>query len=365
MRETARRLKGPPSPQAPLPAGEGLREPRRLARGEGRSFRLGFFTAAALACFLSACSWNPTRPFERNAPAVDQAIAQLDAGEAGAAAQLLETFLQTGACTEGQLGTPDRVREMHNGTFDLGLTLFHLAEKYGHRFGEEDVFPDGGQTPEQQTEAQLRSDQVECALKVLHAISSAADVPIDLRARAHYLEGNLEFLRRSYKAAVEAYDESLKLIPGLPEDAGDAIGRDAAWNRAVALRRIEDEKNRDAGKDADQDQAAPDAGSPDGPQDGPQDGPPDANEGKPEGGPPDGGSGDDGGKKDAEPDGPSNEPQNQQPEAGAPEGGKQPPPENTSQDDRMLDLLESAPTVQLQDAKNKASRRRGRGMVDK
>ncbi len=91
-------------------------------------------------------------------------------------------------------------------------------------------------------------------------------MPIDLRARAHYLAGNLEFLRREYQSAVDAYDGALKLIPGLPNDAGDGIGRDAAWNRAIALRRIEDEdKKKDAGQDGSPD-AQPDA-------------PPDASEG--------------------------------------------------------------------------------------
>jgi hypothetical protein len=322
--------------------------------------------AAALALVLpAACGWNPAKPFERNAPAVEQAIAQLDAGEAGAAAQLLESYLQTGACAEGQIGTPERAGQLPNATFDLGLALFHLAERYGRRFGDEEVFGEAGPTPEQQTEAQLRSDQIDCASKLLRAIAASPDLPLELKARASYLEGNLEFLRRGYQAAVNAYDEALKVVPGVPEDAGDGIGRDAAWNRAVALQRIEEENQRDAGKDAEPDQSGQDAGSPDGGEDGPQDGPPDSAEGKPEAGPPDGGGGEDSGNKDAQPDGPSPDPQNQQPEAGAPEGSTQPPPENSSQDERMLDMLEAAPTVQLQDAKNRASRRRTRGMVDK
>ena len=330
-----------------------------------RLFGTGSLVVLAALTLLSACGWNPTQPFERNAPAVDQAIAQLDAGEAGAAAELLESYLQTGACKEAQIGTPDQLKQLHHATFDLGLVLFRMAERFGQRFGEEDVYSDAGPTTEQQTAAQLRSDQVDCALKLLGAISSSPELPIELKARAHYLEGNLEFLRHSYQAAVNAYDEALKLVPGVPEDAGDGIGRDAAWNRSIALRRIEEENKRDAGKDAEPDQGGQDAGSPDGAQDGPQDGPPDAGEGKPEAGPPDGGGGQDGGDKDAQADGNSPQPQNQQPEAGAPDGNKQPQPEDSNQDERMLDMLESAPTVQLQDAKNRASRRRLRGMVDK
>jgi len=321
-------------------------------------------TIAACAAF-AACGWNPTRPFERDAPAVDRAIAALDAGDAAAAAELLEGFLQTGACSEGQIGVPDRTRELPHATFDLGLALFHLGEKFGRRFGEEDIgLGDGGPTPEQQQQMQLRSDQIDCALRVVGAIAEKHDLPVELQARARYLEGNLEFLRRGYKAAVTAYDESLKLVPGVPGDAGDTIGADAAWNRAIALRRIEEDEKRDAGQDAQPDQTGPDAGSPEGGEDAPQDGPPDSGEGKPEAGPPDGGDGNEGGK-DAQPEGSSPEQQPQQPEAGAPEGGQQPPPESMNQDQRMLDQLEAAPTVQLQDAKNRASRRRVKGMADK
>ena len=60
--------------------------------------------------------------------------------------------------------------------------------------------------------------------------------------------GNLEFLRVDYKAAILGYEQSLKLIPGAPESSAlDGIGRDAAWNRAVALHRLEEEQE-DAGQ---------------------------------------------------------------------------------------------------------------------
>jgi tetratricopeptide (TPR) repeat protein len=325
---------------------------------------------AALALVLLAsigCGWNPAKPFERNAPEVDRATGALDAGEAGAAADLLERYLQTGQCTEGSIGVPDRVRERPNASFDLGLALFHVAERFGRRFGEEDLVPDGGPTPQQQTEAQLRADQAECAIKVLRAIAAAPETPVALAARAHYLAGNIEFLRRKYQDAVSAYDEALRLIPGVPDDAGDGIGRDAAWNRAVALRRIEEEKKRDAGRDA-PDEAdggkEPDTGVPEAGDDGPKDaGPPDApDKDKGDSGKDDKGDGGDKGKDSGADSGreaaaPKNDPA--RPEAGAP------PPQSPSQDERMLDALAAAPSVQLQDAKNRAARRRVRGMADK
>lgn len=323
--------------------------------------------ASILLSAICGCGWTPTRPFERNAPEVESAIVALDAGEAGAAAQLLEHYIGTGECASGSIGVPDKARERDNATFDLGLSLFHLAEQFGSRFGEEPAFVDGGPTQEQQAQAKLRSEQADCAIRLLDAIAGASSTPIDLEARARYLQGNLEFLRGGYKAAVDAYDKAIQLIPGVPEDAGDGIGRDAAWNRAIALQRIEDENKRDAGDDAGQDQDAPndapqdqDAGSQEAGQDGADDAPPpDAGNDAPS----DSGGDDKDGGSDGGQDGP--DPQNTQPEAGAPEGGTQPPPQNTSQDDRILDMLESAPTVQMQDAKNKAARRHVRGMVDK
>ncbi len=329
-----------------------------------------------VSCWLVAgCGWSPSRPFERNAPEVDQAIHDLDAGEAGAAANLLEAYIGTGECASGSIGVPDKATQRNDATFDLGLALFHLAEKFGARFGDETVAPDGGPTPEQQAQARLRSDQVDCAVRLLDAISIASSTPVELAARARYLQGNLEFLRGQYRAAVDAYDKALTLIPGVPEDAGDGVGRDAAWNRAIALKRIDDENKRDAAADSSDDQdgaqdapqdqdagadAAQDASQDAGKDSGQDASPPDAGHDAAS----DGGQGGQDAGADGSPDGAGPNEQNTQPEAGAPDGGAQ-PPQTSSQDDRVLDMLESAPTVQLQDAKNRAARRHARGMADK
>jgi hypothetical protein len=354
-----------------------------MATGRTRSARkrttllLAWVGLYAVMAALAGCGWQPDKPFERNAPAVDDAIEALDAGEAGAAASLLQGYLETGECKEGNIGVSGLVRERTHASFDLGLTLFELAQKLGPRFGaEQSAAGDGGLTPEQQTETQLRSDHVECALRLLQAIAISGEVPAELVARARYLEGNLEFLRRNYRGAVSAYDEALRLIPGLPEDAGDGIGRDAAWNRAIALRRIEEENKRDAGQDASDEQDASqdttpdqDAGSPEGGEDGPKETGDEANQdaSRPDAGNDGGGDGGDRGEGGADggDDGRAPQDQNKQPDGGAPDGGQQPPPTTATQDDRMLDMLESAPTVQLQDAKNRATRRRARGMIDK
>src|SRR5262249_39091912 len=142
-------------------------------------------------------------------------------------------------------------------TFDLGLALFRIAETYGHRFGDEET-GEGSLDPNLKGQ---RAGQVECALRVVRSIAEDEAQSVTLRAHTRYLEGNLLFLTASYKEAVTAYDHALEFVPGM-DDAGpirldsgakvtyapDPIGRDAAWNRAIALRRIEDKK--DAGNDA-------------------------------------------------------------------------------------------------------------------
>jgi tetratricopeptide (TPR) repeat protein len=298
-----------------------------------------------------ACSKGTDALFERNAPSVDEAISAYDAGDAGSAVSLLEGYLATGKCENGEIGTPDPVRDRPNASFDLGLGLFKLAERFGRRFGDEEPLGDGGKSPQEDAEMGQRNQGVECAERILKLIAADGTTPVEFRARAHYLAGNLEFLRRDYKAAVKQYELALRLIPGLPADAGDSIGSDAAYNRAIALRRIEDKQ-----KDAEPPDAQPDA---------PNDGSP-GDSGEPDSGPPDAGQPDSGkpddkkkdqdkdkdDKKDAGADGSAPKPQDQ------PDAGDQPKPKSeqqpANQDDRTLDELEHAPTFQEQDAKNRA-----------
>ncbi|HEX4446803.1 MAG TPA: tetratricopeptide repeat protein [Polyangiaceae bacterium] len=297
---------------------------------------------------LCGCAWDPSRPFDRDAPQVTRALGALDAGEAGAASSALEEYLSTGDCKDGIIGTPDLLKKRPDGTFDLGLALFRLGEQYGRRFGDEE-------SNEGVTEAirAKRHAQIECARRVVQAIAEDDTVPGDVRARAHYLSGNLAFLDGDYKDAVEAYDRALVLVPGDP-DSGDSLGRDAAYNRAIALRRIDDDK-KDSGSDA----SPGDSGSPDAsrePDAGRDSGPDSKDAGAPDAS----GGGQDAGK-DAEP--PPPEP--------PPDAGPEPPreagavpPANTDEDQRMLDQLESAPTLQQEEAK-RFGKKRVRGMADK
>ena len=335
-----------------------------------RLFRPAFGAVAVSSLFIVACGWDPSRPFERESPQVREAITHLlDGGDAQSAGDLLEGYLATGQCQEGSIGTPPRVRERSNGSFDLGLALFQIAERFGHRFGEEEV--DSGQ-PVDQAQKTLRSSQVDCALKLVRAVATDPAQPVDLRARARYLEGNLLFLNGAYEEAVRAYDAALELAPGMHDsgpiavtEAGraynpDLLGRDAAWNRAIALRRIEDKK--DAGNDGGNDGGG-DGGSSDGGDDKKDDKDKDAGNDKgPKDGGKDSGGKDSGAKDSGEPD--KNDPpkpdKNDEKDAGAP-----PPPSKQNQDERMLDQLENAPTVQQEAARKAGQKRRLRGMSDK
>jgi hypothetical protein len=296
---------------------------------------------------LAGCAWDPSRPFDRDAPLVKEAIGDLDAGDAGSAATRLEEYLSTGECKDGIIGTPESLKRRSDGTLDLGLALFRIGEQYGHRFGEEE-------TTQGVTEAlrAKRHAQIECARRVVQAIAEDDAVPGDMRARAHYLSGNLAFLDGDYEDAVTAYDRTLVLTPAEP-DSGDAVGRDAAFNRAIALRRIDDKK--DAGPDSGPQDGSSDASrEPDGGRDGGQDAAKDSGGG--DGSSPSGGQdgGQDAGSPQTPPDGGQEPPR---------EAGAAPPP-SVDEDQRMLDQLENAPTLQQEEAK-RLGKKRVRGMADK
>jgi hypothetical protein len=297
----------------------------------------------------TGCGWDPSRPFDRDAPTVREAVGELDGGDASTAASRLEEYLSTGPCKDGIIGTPDVLKRRADGTFDLGLSLFRIGEQYGHRFGDEE--DDAGMSEALRAK---RHAQIECARRVVQALVDDESLPGELRARAHYLEGNLAFLDGAYDDAVRSYDRALVLSPG-EADSGDAVGRDAAYNRAIALRRIEDEK-KDSGSDASRD-AGGDASRD---SDGGRDTHPDAS--KDSGGRDSATAGQDGGDssgKDAEPPRPP-------PDAGEPpprEAGAPPPP-SPDEDQRMLDQLENAPTLQQEEAK-RFGKKRVRGMADK
>ena len=326
-----------------------LRAKKRARLRVPRSVWVGVTVAIALAsgvAFAMRRGWNPREPFTRKAPMVEQAIATLNAKDYEAARQTLSAYLGTGACTdEGSLALSERVRLRADGSFDLGLALFQIAESYGGPFGEEDVPATDGKEPEIDPK---RKASIECGRILALAIASDPDVSPELRARASYLAGNLEFLGKNYEESVKHYDRALELVPGISDKApGDSIGRDAAWNRAIALRRIEEKKQRDEEKkkneppedkkDQDQDKKDQDQDKKDQDQD----------------------------KKDQDQDKKDQPAKPEEPKPD-PEALAEPPEAKAPPSSRMLEDLREVPTYQEENAKRDAARgRRSSTMEDK
>ena len=335
----------------------GTRNPEGASRTRplGQSALVAIVLGVALPLVfvnLTSCQGGLKDPFIRRAPDVEQALSALDAGDAGAGVELLERYLSTGKCTGGNIGTPDSIQNRNNAAFDLGLALFQVAEKFGGRFGDPSAPVNAQANPAQQQQLAQRGEQVDCALRVVLALTDLPSATTEFRARAQYLAGNLYFLREEYKKAVKSYDQALRLIPGIAGDKGDGIGRDAAWNRALALERAE-RQPPDAGQDGGNpnpgDSGAGDAGN---------------NSQQPDGGAkPDAG---DSNKNRDKPDAGKNEPDNNkqsQGDAGAPPPPKQDAPQPSrdgqNQDDRILDELEQTPSLSEHAAKEQAHHRRG------
>ncbi|MBK6698229.1 MAG: tetratricopeptide repeat protein [Myxococcales bacterium] len=301
---------------------------------------------------LVACSrWDPSAPFERDSPTVQRAIESYDAGDARAATEGLAKYLGTGVCNEGAIGTPPLLLERREATFDLSLALFAIAEQFGGRLDETGVRPRDN-VPKPFGEA------TSCASLVLRAVIDGKDTSVMLRARAHYLQGNLHFFAENYAEAVKSYEQALLLVPGVP-DGGDSIGRDAAWNRAVALRRIEEKKDAGPPGDADGGGGAPEAGGKDGGSDAGNDSGGSSKDG---GGGKDSGSGqggDAGGKDENE------EPKPPESDGGSSGAPEKPEPTTATPDERVLDALERAPLLQHELSRRAAQSRKVRGSADK
>jgi len=338
--------------------------PRRLrpSRRTKKAKKLAAVSVAgcALPCLifgLVSCEEQRHKLFIRHSPKVDEAIVALvDAGDGASSATILQTYLATGKCEGGNIGTPESVSKLHFASFDLGLALFRVGESFGTRFGERSPTRQGGQDPAADQATAQRGEQVDCALRVVGAVTTLDQVPLDLQAKAFYLTGNLHFLREEWNQALEAYDRALRLVPGVANDAADNLGRDAAWNRAIALQRSKEKPPPDAGSDGG---TPPDGGGGDA---GKQDRNPDA-------GPPSSDAGN-GGQDAGQPEPPDAGANQPQPDAGKtpqqppPEQKQQQPPTQEDSADRVLDMLEQTPTLQEHEAKAMRGRHI-RGMEDK
>lgn len=312
----------------------------------------------ALLVTCTGCERFERWLFERHSPTVDRAITAIESKDAGDAHALLADYLSTGRCKAGTLGTPDSLRALPHAGLDLGLALFELGERYGQKFGEEP--PNENDPAATGPELAKRSQKVDCAQRLVRVIAADNSLPVTTRAEAYYLSGNLEFLRHDYVSAVASYDDALGLIPAGGPDAGRDIAERAAWNRAIAQRRAEEQKPEpppptDAG--------APPSGDAGAEQDDSKTGEQEPEQKEPEQEP-----------KDPEQEQQDREEQEQEPEESDGEQAQQeePSPSNTgsaeptppasaapperpslSQDEQILEMLERAPLIQQEQPKTR------------
>ena len=218
----------------------------------------------ALGALIAACSYDFGKLFDRDDPVVENARHELEASTSGGDADLvaarlaLEELLRFRCESDGG---EDLVVKLPGASLDLGLVTFRVAELIGQRFGDEES--DAGEASE--AIASHRARELDCAQRLLIRLAGDPATPRALQLRARYLLGNFAFLARRYKDAIARYDEVLLAHPARGDDPrgeigapldDDAVARDAAWNRAIALRRLEDDK-KDSGEDSD----APDSES--------------------------------------------------------------------------------------------------------
>ena len=93
--------------------------------------------------WVAACGFDPKNPFQRMSPEVDRAIQELDAGKAETSTERLSEYLRSSRCDAGSLAFPGPP-DAQNAAFDLGLSLFKIAEQFGRRFEEGPLRLDGG-----------------------------------------------------------------------------------------------------------------------------------------------------------------------------------------------------------------------------
>lgn len=230
---------------------------------------------------------------------------------------------------------------------------------------------------------------IDCALRVLAPISGNTALAPELRARAQYLAGNLEMLRSQYDAAVASYDLALLLTPGVSKEAQkkapfkdievDPLGLWIADNRALALRlqreKEEQEKQKEEENQSNQEEEPKDEGKPEDEQ---QDGEPkddsqeekdgDQSEEEKDGDQgekdepkdpeeqedPEKKDGDSEPKDDSDPsDSSQQSPSDSSSSPDAPEEAAAENQPSEARDQRMLDLLEQAPTLQKHDAEKR------------
>lgn len=362
-------------------------------------------TAALLALCCLGCERFDSL-FERESPVVNEAIELLNTDNPEKASQLLIEYLETGPCEEGVIGAGDRARKLRDASFDLALSFSDLssdspaAPAAGAPSAPTQPAPGAPQNPgasppvgglPSDAEPPAPSPAVDCALRILGVISGDPNSSAALRARAFYVAGNLEMRRENFEDAVVSYDAGLLYAPGVTKEqlekgplagtTADLIGISIAHNRALALRlREEKEKqeqeqenqsNQDDQQDQEQsedeqeseqneqEQSEDDSQDESSDQEQPEDEQESEQDQESEQEQPNEDSQEQESEDQKGPDeGEDQEQPNQEQQPQEPSEGKQAQNPSEARDQRMLDLLEQAPTLQ----QHRAEERKNQGV---
>jgi len=236
-------------------------EPPRGERRKRRVRRLE--TGAVLLALCSLGCDEVDQVFERKSPVVEDAILALSRGEHEQATKKLIEYLETGPCEAGVIGVGDRARKYADASYDLALTFASAGAPGADKKPDADkkapmdpsVALSQGQIPGLSPtpaappgappgQPEAPDPQLDCALRLLAPLGPNEALPTALRARALYLAGNLELARSQFEPAVSFYDQAILLAPGV-DDPGDPVGKQIAYNRALALRLLKEQKEKE------------------------------------------------------------------------------------------------------------------------
>jgi hypothetical protein len=195
------------------------RDKRVLGSGvsSGRDKRvLGALAALAVGGVVAwSLGW-----VDRPPPPIRSALHALSASQFPEAITALERGAGLGPCTSGSYGTPadDLAEPLLVDLAQVQLTRSLAAEPVGA-------------APPTSKEADLAA---RCARSAAQIIVKNRDFPRSLRARAAAIAGHAAFVLGDDEGAIASYDVVLSL-----GDGGREATEDAAWNRSLALKRLQ------------------------------------------------------------------------------------------------------------------------------
>lgn len=166
---------------------------------------------------------------DRPPPPIRSAMHALGANQYPEAIAALERGAGLAPCTSGSYGAPGDLAEP---LLVVDLAQVHLARSLAADGGEAGAY---GLHPPTSKEGDLAA---RCARSAAQLVAKERDFPRPLRARAATLAGHAAFLLGDDEAAIASYDTALSL-----GDGGREATEDAAWNRSLALKRLQSAKD--------------------------------------------------------------------------------------------------------------------------